>query len=143
MVDVPGPFLFNEGLTLTDLNKRLDNWIGLCRISTHGSAPYPVWRPYPPDPGGDKDRTISLDGRLYEAPVPLIGRTATLLYRESDPARVELLYDGASYGMLIPLDVHVNVRVKRARQAVEIIPEREYAEEKDRRRNGQVFGREE
>jgi hypothetical protein len=91
----------------------------------------------------DKDRTISLDGRLYEAPVPLIGRTVTLLYHESDPTRVELLHDGMSYGMLVPLDVHINAKVKRAYQAVEIIPEREYTEEKDRYRNGQVFGREE
>ena len=34
----------------------------------------------------DKDRTISLDGRLYEAPVAMIGRTVTLLYHESDPS---------------------------------------------------------
>lgn len=90
----------------------------------------------------DKDRTISLDGRLYEAPVALIGRTVTLLYHDGDPARVELIHGGASHGMLIPLDVHVNARVKRSHQAVDIIPDCKNVQE-DRLRNGQVFGREE
>jgi putative transposase len=151
-----------EGLTLEEINKRLDTWIGLYHIMNHGSTKEAPLTRY----GNhihlireaptylmdyfrkrvtrkvDKDRTISLDGRLYEAPVSLIARTVTLLYHESDPARVELLYNGTSYGMLIPLDVHVNVKVKRAHQAVDIIPEREYTEETDLYRNGQVFGRE-
>jgi stringent starvation protein B len=80
---------------------------------------------------------------LYEAPVPLIGKTVTLLYHESDPARVELLFNGTSHGMLIPLDVHVNIKVRRTHQGVDIIPEREYMEEKERYRGGRVFGREE
>ncbi len=35
----------------------------------------------------DRDRTVSLNGWLYEAPVNLIGRTVTLLYNEDDLAR--------------------------------------------------------
>ena len=35
-----------------------------------------------------KDRTMALDGRLYEAPVALIGKRVNLLYHEHDPARV-------------------------------------------------------
>lgn len=69
----------------------------------------------------------------------LIDRTVTLLYHESDPSRVELLFNGTSHGMLIPLNVHVNARIKRAYQAIDIIPENEYREETARYRGGQVF----
>jgi hypothetical protein len=60
-----------------------------------------------------KDRTISLNSKLYEAPVQLIGQQITLLYHEHDPARVESLFKGQSYGLLTPLDLHVNCRVRR------------------------------
>jgi hypothetical protein len=60
-----------------------------------------------------KDRTISLNSKLYEAPVQLIGQQVTLLYHEHDPARVEITFKGQSYGLLNPLDLHVNCRVRR------------------------------
>jgi transposase InsO family protein len=60
-----------------------------------------------------KDRTISLDGRLFEAPVALIGKQVSLLYHDQDPQRVEIVFNGKTYGMLTPLDIHVNCRVKR------------------------------
>ena len=149
----------SDGLSLEELNKRLKSWIDEYHLREHGStgeAPLSRYadhlhciREAPNDLTDhfrkrvtrkvDKDRTVSLDGRLYEAPVPLIGRTVTLLYHESDPSRVELLVNGTSYGMLIPLDVHINARVRRAHQAVDIIPEREYREEKDRYHGGRVF----
>jgi len=91
----------------------------------------------------DKDRTVSLDGRLYEAPVAMIGHTVTLLYRESDPSRVELFSNGTSHGMLVPLDVNINARVKRAYEAIELIPERTYTEDKERYHGGRVFEKEE
>ena len=60
-----------------------------------------------------KDRTISLNTKLYEAPVHLIGQQVTLLYHEHDPLRVEITFKGQSYGFLNPLDLHVNCRVRR------------------------------
>ena len=60
-----------------------------------------------------KDRTISLNCKLYEAPVHLIGQQVTLLYHDHDPARVEITFKGQSYGFLNPLDLHVNCRVRR------------------------------
>lgn len=36
----------------------------------------------------DKDRTLPLAGRLYEAPVGPVGQTVTLLYHEKDPERI-------------------------------------------------------
>ena len=81
--------------------------------------------------------------RLYEAPVPLIGATVTLLYHDSDPCRVEVIFNGVSHGMLVPLDVHVNARVKRLNQAVDILPADNTVETEGRLlQNGQVFGRE-
>lgn len=66
------------------------------------------------------DRTISLDGRLYEAPVPLIGKQVTVLYHQHDPGRVEVLFENRSHGMLAPLDLAVNARVKRGRDGLAI-----------------------
>jgi len=67
-----------------------------------------------------KDRTIALDGRLYEAPVELIGRQVTLLYHEHDPARVEIASSGQTFGFAAPVDVHVNCRVRRGRDNIEL-----------------------
>ena len=62
-----------------------------------------------------KDRTVTLDGRLYEAPVVLIGKRILLLYHEKAPARVEALWGQKSHGFLTPVDLNVNCRVKRDR----------------------------
>ena len=70
----------------------------------------------------DRDRTVSLGGRLYEAPVPLIGQTVTLLYHEDDPLRVEALHNGTSQGMLMPLDLNINCRVRRQSNRVSLLP---------------------
>jgi putative transposase len=60
-----------------------------------------------------KDRTISLDGRMFEAPVALIGKQVSLLYHDQDPETVEIVFNGQTYGLLTHLDIHVNCRVKR------------------------------
>jgi hypothetical protein len=60
-----------------------------------------------------RDRTITLEGRLYEAPVTLIGKQVQLLYHENRPEQVEVLYNQKSYGFLTLLDIHINARVKR------------------------------
>ncbi|CAO0821238.1 hypothetical protein DFAR_2210046 [Desulfarculales bacterium] len=59
------------------------------------------------------DHTVSLTGRLYEAPVPLISKRIILLYHDHDPDRVEVLLGNRSHGLLRPLDLAVNCRVKR------------------------------
>ncbi|MFO8001361.1 MAG: DDE-type integrase/transposase/recombinase [Marinilabilia sp.] len=61
----------------------------------------------------NRDRTITIDGRLYEGPVVLIGKRVELLYHESNPEHVEVRYQNESFGMIRPVDVHVNCRVKR------------------------------
>jgi hypothetical protein len=94
-----------EGLAMEDLNRRLAEWTDEYHSSEHGStkeAPLARYagklhciREAPKNLMDhfrkrttrkvDKDRTISLDGRLFEAPMAMIGKTVTLLYHESDP----------------------------------------------------------
>jgi transposase InsO family protein len=59
------------------------------------------------------DRTITLNGKLYEGPVALIGKRVELLYHENDMETLEVKYQGKSYGVIRPVDIHVNCRVKR------------------------------
>jgi len=60
-----------------------------------------------------KDRSITLDGRLYEAPVALIGKRVELLYHGSQPEKVEIKYQDKSFGVIRMVDLNVNCRVKR------------------------------
>lgn len=70
-----------------------------------------------------RDRTFTVQGRLYEAPVDLVGKQVRLLYHEHDPARVELLWQGKTYGFAPMTDVHVNCRVKRDGGVTEVVPD--------------------
>ena len=68
----------------------------------------------------EKDRTIALNNRLYEAPVSLIGKKVALLYHEHDPGRVEIFWEERSYGFISLLDQRVNFRVRRNSDRTEI-----------------------
>jgi putative transposase len=60
-----------------------------------------------------RDRTVVLNGRLYEAPVSLIGKHILLLYHENQPEQVEILRNDQSRGFLTLVNLHINARVKR------------------------------
>jgi len=60
-----------------------------------------------------KDRSVTLEGRLYEAPVALIGKHVELLYHGSEPESVEIKYQNKSFGLIRVVDIHLNCRVKR------------------------------
>ena len=60
-----------------------------------------------------KDRTLTLDGNLFEAPVQLIGQRVDLLYHKDSPKRVEVRWQQKSYGYLTPVDLNINCRVRR------------------------------
>lgn len=62
-----------------------------------------------------KDRTVSIEGRLYEAPTKFIGEQLSLLFHEHKQDRVEIIHQGTSHGLLVPLDLNVNASVKRDR----------------------------
>lgn len=64
-----------------------------------------------------KDRTVTLEGHLFEAPVALIGKRIDLLYHPECLKRVEAQHNNESYGLLRAVDTAVNCRVKRDRRS--------------------------
>jgi len=82
-----------------------------------------------------KDRTFTIDGRLYEAPVDIVGKQVRLLYHDHDPARVEVLWEGKTYGFASLLDAHVNCRVKRENSITGVDP----GETKGKYKDGDLF----
>jgi len=130
---------------LKSLNRALQVWIDSdyhrCVHSATGQSPLKRFtahleclRPAPPNLEDhfrkqtrrrvEKDRSVSLNGRLYEAPLQLIGKSVTLLYHAHDPARVEILFEDHSFGFLQPLDLRVNARIRRDKDplALELVP---------------------
>jgi hypothetical protein len=126
-----------RGGTLAELNECLDAWIGHeYHLRVHSStAETPLERfarhvelvrPAPADLEDHfrkvvrrrvaKDRTVSLNGKLYEAPIVLLGEQVHLLYHEHQPDAVEVVHKGKSYGHLRPVDLHVNARAQRNRR---------------------------
>jgi putative transposase len=65
----------------------------------------------------NRDRSVVIDKRLFEAPVALIGKRIELLYHEHEPLCVEARFAGQSQGTITPIDLHVNSRVKRDRNS--------------------------
>ena len=64
-----------------------------------------------------KDRTVSLNARLYEVDAHLVGQLVTLRYDpDAPPSRpLEVVHDGSSAGQATRLDAYANTRVKRHR----------------------------
>ena len=67
-----------------------------------------------------KDRVVHLNGKLFEAPVDLTGERIELLHHNDDHSDVEARFNGKSYGLLKPVDLGVNVKVRRAKNKNEI-----------------------
>ena len=67
-----------------------------------------------------KDRTVAVLGRLFEAPISLIGKQITLFYHPHDPTRIEARLEGKSYGFLTVVDLNVNCLVKREKDNLKI-----------------------
>lgn len=132
---VRGDFLnYFKGETLDDLNEAFELWLNhdyhQRKHSSTGQSPFDRFtshmeciRPAPSNLKDyfrkaalrrvGKDRTITLNGRLYEAPVPLTGKRVTLLFHENQAENVEILFDQKSYGLAVPVDLHVNCKVRR------------------------------
>jgi transposase InsO family protein len=91
----------------------------------------------------DKDRTVSIYGRLYEAPAGLIGNTVTVLYHPSEMSRIEVLFQDRSWGFLVPLSTAANYRVRRVSgQRTELVePTVASATTVVLDRDGKLFGR--
>ncbi len=71
------------------------------------------------------DRTVSLDGRLYEVDPLLVGCTVTLRYDPAAPPSrpLQVLHDGADAGQATILDAYANASVKRARPSRHLEPD--------------------
>jgi len=61
------------------------------------------------------DRTLTLNGLLYEGPIALIGKRVDVLYRVREPERIEIVFQGMTYGFHQPVNPHVNCRVRRTK----------------------------
>jgi len=84
-----------------------------------------------------KDRTITLNGGLYEGPVALIGKRVELRYHPADPEKVEVFHQNRSYGFARPVNLHVNCRVKRDKNNLPQLSR----ESREPRRGGFLFAR--
>lgn len=113
-----------EITTLESLNDALKNWIDSYNDKVHSitkEAPLKRFnrniecvKPVPMDLADHfrtearrtvtKDRTIALDGRLYEAPAALIGKRVKLLYYGHEPTKVEIIYGNKTYGFAVITD---------------------------------------
>jgi transposase InsO family protein len=151
-----------DGMTLEQLNEALTKWLdGQYHSTIHSSTRQTPLNRYlkhahllreaPKDLHDyfrihvirkvDRDRTVSLGGRLYEAPIPLIGKTITLLYHETDPLRVEAFHNGTSQGMLVPLNLNINCRIRRENNRVSLLPKSiPHAPEQEKYTGGKLFG---
>lgn len=67
----------------------------------------------------NRDRTVSINNIIYEAPTKLIGEQVCLLYHEHKQDKVEIIFKGASQGFLVPVDLRINCQVKRESNAVD------------------------
>jgi len=126
--------LLPASLSLTTLNERFEQWCDQTYHRTlHGTTKETPWdrytrhlhllRPAPKNLSDffrtrarrkvDRDRTVTLDGKIYEGPVELIEKNVHLLYHKNDPQRIEIFYQDRSYGFLVPLNPHINARIKR------------------------------
>lgn len=60
-----------------------------------------------------KDRTVQVQGRVFEVPAKLIDKTVDLLFHDDNPGEVEVCHQGLTYGRAVPLDLAVNASVGR------------------------------
>ena len=131
---------------LDTLNRRLWAWVeGEYHQSPHrgldGETPLDRWAATGadvryPNPGPDfddlflfevkrrvmKDRTVSLNGRLYEVDALLVGHTVVLRHDPAAPPNrpLQVVHDGHPAGQATVLDAYANTAVRRARPSWQI-----------------------
>lgn len=117
-------------LTLQCLNEALDTFVDDYNNTEHGSTKETPYQRYRKDlsclrPAPDrlldyfrrreqrrvkKDRTVQIQGRVFEVSAKLIDKTVDLLFHDDAPDDVEIAYQGLTFGRAVPLDLAVNAR---------------------------------
>ena len=71
-----------------------------------------------------KDRTVSLNGQLYEVDALLVGETVVLRYDPAAPPNrpIQVVHDGKPAGQATVLDAYANTAVKRTHNTKQIEP---------------------
>jgi len=147
-----------EGETLEELNLAFEKWLNEDYHnqvhSATGQTPRKRFTAHahclrqPPDNIKDyfrkvarrkvaKDRTVSFQGRLYQAPTALIDKQVNLLYHPDALDKIEIRLGQESFGFLEPVDLAANCRVKRTRDQTLEIDEKNDSENY---KGGSLFG---
>ena len=118
---------------LSELNERLDEWVDRYNSAIHGTTKMPPYdrfranmtcvRPAPSNLIDffrhierrvvKKDRTVQLNGIIYEVPIGLIDRTVELRFHETEPENIEVFFENRSYGTAIKLNAVLNSKLGR------------------------------
>ncbi len=119
-------------MTLEEINKRFNHYIeNIYHVREHGSTRQAPIKRYQQDAKAlrkapaelpeyfrrreertvNNDRSIRLDGQIFEAPRGLVGERVILRFENYD--RIEVYLEEQSRGFLKKLDIHGNSRVKR------------------------------
>lgn len=128
----------NKVYTLDGLNKELEKWLYLYQEKIHLAIKEKPQQRFArgidylkPAPSNledyfrklarrtvRQDRTIAFQDKLYETPVELVGKQIQLLYHDHEPEKIEVLFNGKSFGILRLVDAHVNYRISRHKKDV-------------------------
>ncbi|MCA3087923.1 MAG: transposase [Rhodocyclaceae bacterium] len=153
-----------EGVTFEDICRRLDMWVEAYNTSVHSSlqispearfrAGIACVRPTPKDLLAyfrkvevrrvKKDRTIRLDGRIFEVPLGLIDKNIQARFHEDSPEEVEVYFEDRSYGFVKLVDTHINARVGREKLSTSGSARQNHDFPNDMQqspRSGELFGR--
>lgn len=122
-----------KGLSLDELNELFENWVDTYHSRVHSTteetplsryqANMKCVRPAPKDLLSyfrmiafrkvKKDRTVRLNGTVFEVPVDLIDHRVELKFQKESPEDVEIFLDGRSFGPAVLLDRNVNFKIGR------------------------------
>lgn len=115
------------------LNQCFSDWVDAYNLKEHSSTKQAPLKRYQagisqvrPAPDGlldyfrqiehrrvKKDRTIRIMGGIFEVPVGLIDKQVELRFHPEDLSRIEVFFDGRSYGLASVVNPHVNANIGR------------------------------
>jgi transposase InsO family protein len=127
------PIHLTQPMKIGDMNSKLDLWVDQYNDSIHSVTKMSPYERFRKDlscirPAPDrlidyfrhvayrkvkKDRTIQLNGTVYEVATGLINRTVELRFHPEEMDQIEVFLDAKSYGQAIPLDARLNARLGR------------------------------